>query len=524
MTRARPGRIEAQVKRIMWLGFEPWETRLGIEFLNQVMQSSDVASGSLVVADVTQVEDPVFANSLRKLVRSTGFVTHLVFDLIASWQFELSRPDNVWSHDVLQEAVKTTGFDLRMAMHAEVMFTPFERRPYFKPFNDDQARHAAALICRRLTAIFDQEMPTAVYMINDQYFCKHFAAALANSRGIELYVVRHSRVQDYYKCDSQFWPIMSDGIPGQTATMDLDSVRLELRGSDEHLYWDNLAVSGGHKSFAVECRSNPGRAMWRAFLVASRRIIDSTLGDLRRRGVVGLVRRIGRNKFFVAQTWRMLVFDVSCFFRTCRHILRRKQFLQNLPSYSYILIPLHIRSEGNSQAGIVSEEQVVEVVASTLAELGSHVRCVVLENPSAIGERRTSFYRLLTNMPRVDLVDPSVETQGLIRGAEAVVTLSGTVALEASLKGVPAHAVGRPDYISAIESSGWHELPSFVRAVVDGTAAASVDAAKRYVGTVQVVGRRMQLGWTAISSKESVAAISAELILLCELSRHGRQG
>ena len=62
----------------------------------------------------------------------------------------------------------------------------------------------------------------------------------------------------------------------------------------------------------------------------------------------------------------------------------------------------------------------------------------VKEHPGALGDRSISWYRKLSRLPNVRLIDPFQEIYGLIRSADIVVTISGTVGYEAALLRVPA--------------------------------------------------------------------------------------
>lgn len=68
-------------------------------------------------------------------------------------------------------------------------------------------------------------------------------------------------------------------------------------------------------------------------------------------------------------------------------------------------------------------------------------RLWVREHRGALGDHPRSWYKALEALPGVRLVDPYSDIYTLIRGASAVVTISGTVAYEAALLGTPALAL-----------------------------------------------------------------------------------
>lgn len=68
-------------------------------------------------------------------------------------------------------------------------------------------------------------------------------------------------------------------------------------------------------------------------------------------------------------------------------------------------------------------------------------RLWVREHRGALGDHPVGWYKQLEAMPGVRLVDPFSDIYELMRRASAVVTISGTVAYEAALLGVPALAL-----------------------------------------------------------------------------------
>jgi hypothetical protein len=62
----------------------------------------------------------------------------------------------------------------------------------------------------------------------------------------------------------------------------------------------------------------------------------------------------------------------------------------------------------------------------------------VKEHIGALGDRSVSWYRAIAKLPNVRLIDPFRNIYGLVRSADMVITISGTVGYEAALLGVPA--------------------------------------------------------------------------------------
>lgn len=94
--------------------------------------------------------------------------------------------------------------------------------------------------------------------------------------------------------------------------------------------------------------------------------------------------------------------------------------------------------------------QIDAVLAAAGAVRGSH-SIVVKEHetqyaPGRVGyaSRSTHFYRLLRKIPNVFVVSSEKQAGPLIEGAAGVISATGTICVEAAIKGVPAYHFGNP--------------------------------------------------------------------------------
>jgi hypothetical protein len=78
-----------------------------------------------------------------------------------------------------------------------------------------------------------------------------------------------------------------------------------------------------------------------------------------------------------------------------------------------------------------------ETVRQIAMSLPLGVKLYVKEHPVALGIRGPAELRRMRRLPGVRLIDPAVDSHALIRRAELIVSLSGTVSLEAALLGRP---------------------------------------------------------------------------------------
>ncbi len=73
----------------------------------------------------------------------------------------------------------------------------------------------------------------------------------------------------------------------------------------------------------------------------------------------------------------------------------------------------------------------------------------VKEHRGCIGEKPFGFYKAIKSIPGVELIDPMVDSHKLIRFADLVISISGTIIYEAALYGKPSMAVA-PMYFGPI--------------------------------------------------------------------------
>lgn len=74
------------------------------------------------------------------------------------------------------------------------------------------------------------------------------------------------------------------------------------------------------------------------------------------------------------------------------------------------------------------------------------IRIIAKEHPGMFGRRPSSFYESFAHMPRVDLVDWRVDSNEVLPLADVVLVWTGTVGVEAAVKGKPVITVGDPYY------------------------------------------------------------------------------
>lgn len=106
-------------------------------------------------------------------------------------------------------------------------------------------------------------------------------------------------------------------------------------------------------------------------------------------------------------------------------------------------------------------------VITRLSSAGD-IRVIAKEHPGMFGRRPSSFYESFANLPRVDLVDWRVDSNEVLPIADVVLVWTGTVGVEAAVRGKPVVTVGQPYYAA-------------------GSAFIPADPSERFIGIVNQV-------------------------------------
>ncbi|HTO18657.1 MAG TPA: hypothetical protein VL129_05855 [Pseudomonas sp.] len=114
------------------------------------------------------------------------------------------------------------------------------------------------------------------------------------------------------------------------------------------------------------------------------------------------------------------------------------KFTEQLSRQKYIFIALHKQPEASIDViGRYYDDQFSNIL-NVWRGLPDGWKLLVKEHSNAIGDRSLAFYRNISRLADVILIDPKEDSHSLIRNANFVITVSGTVAYEAALLGVKA--------------------------------------------------------------------------------------
>ncbi|AVG24676.1 putative capsule polysaccharide biosynthesis protein [Pontimonas salivibrio] len=489
------------VNRVAFVAYEPWETRVASRFLTRLKEEDPSLETLLIVADPFQIRNNRGSRRLRKLAESASHRTAVIFEDLLEWHKTIPSVDQRDALTRVETIAKSEGIDyLDAVMSSDPHLMPRERAPFYHPLTQAEKNAASVLVFEKVLDTLDAFAPDVVVMMWDQYLVKNFVGAVCRARNIPVRVFRRVRYKDYLKLDYFFLPISQEPGESLTAPNTKENLRAEIEAFGNSLYPNNLAVT--EAGFVEQCHNAPLKA----------------IGQVLARGWKAQVRKLQTGPFSRPRKFRWLRYWVSInrrvhlyllmkVFRSFRYIFDRKTLTGEgaLPE-RFVVVPLHFRPESAilTQGLGTEDDDVVEQVARTLKGIDPEVACVVLEHPSMIEDRRYAFYRKLKSWGNVVIADPVIPTQELIQRSLGVITISGTVGLEASIAGIPVHVAGYPEYLGAIQSHGSEALQAFLTACANDEGPVSGEGALSYLEKHCHEGWQGDLGWAAIKSEEAL--------------------
>lgn len=193
---------------------------------------------------------------------------------------------------------------------------------------------------------------------------------------------------------------------------------------------------------------------------------------------------------------------------------RRKRYFDSklvttLPKTDYIAVFLHAQPEWTVESISFDYQDQVSLVRNVCAALPVGVSVVVKEHPYDAGRRSSEFYAKLCAIGDAQLVGNSVDSVVLASGSLGVISLSGTITLEAVCLGVPALVFGDTYYgelAGVTRVLGWAHLRDLLRNPFTLTAAVEIEA---------LVALAARLGASVAGAPDDSAAMRS--VMACEL-------
>ncbi|MCS3705881.1 hypothetical protein GGP62_000856 [Salinibacter ruber] len=163
---------------------------------------------------------------------------------------------------------------------------------------------------------------------------------------------------------------------------------------------------------------------------------------------------------FYGQSLLTYAFFLTIAAKRIKYRLSNK-FREDIPDRPFIYLPLHTIPE-SSTLTLTTEYYEGDIIRYVSKELPAKFIVAVKENPNMVGLRPNHFYKKISSIPNVEVLDPGIPSKRLITLSEGVTGISGTALLEASILGRPTHCFGHPEFEKILDYQGHSGFASFV--------------------------------------------------------------
>ncbi|MDO8577334.1 MAG: hypothetical protein Q7R55_00500 [Candidatus Wildermuthbacteria bacterium] len=173
---------------------------------------------------------------------------------------------------------------------------------------------------------------------------------------------------------------------------------------------------------------------------------------IREMGSIFLAYLWGRRKFkkydyeSEAVFWQGIFAPFEAEVRQLRIFFQKRLFSPVHERDSFFLYPLHTQPEASTLVLARYYYNQLYTIHNIAFSLPFPYKLYVKEHPVVIKTKPGSFYLALKRIPNVVLISPRENTQKLIQKAAGVITLTGTVGMEAVLAGKPTYVLGKVSY------------------------------------------------------------------------------
>jgi len=488
--------------RILGIAFEPWETEIVAASILKLRGMVTVAESALLIGDIWQIKRYSAIKNLERIKKEYDITAYSLEEEFLSWQYREFADSND-SYRIYKWAIeKNLSRSTRVLALSDHIFSCYERSPYYLPLISKEKEAILYSQYQKVSSVINDFDPNLILCIDTNYLIKNIVADLAKSQAIRMMTLINSRVNNYYYFTDNFGLGSSPKLCERLKVIPKNSLefaesfaksREKQDPNSQNLY------SGMTESILeqlIRAKQKPLKSVLSNGLFAAR--------DLFRRIIERDRSGIPNTNRYGSDWRRVWIYVLMNYLRKSRFILFGiPNAIKSVPDFPYIYYPLHYRPENSTLTlgNGADDESAIEFICRRLPY---GLKLAIKENPSMVGDRRSSFYRKFMSVEGVVLVDPLVSTAKLADKSLGVIGISGTALLEAGLKGIPSHAIGEPEFKEFLTSSGFDSVEKFLVDCTQQKAQSCKESLIRYLALIFEWKIDVQLGWDAVSSKENI--------------------
>jgi hypothetical protein len=141
-------------------------------------------------------------------------------------------------------------------------------------------------------------------------------------------------------------------------------------------------------------------------------------------------------------------------------------YSQVSPGEDFAFYPLHVDPEMTTMLYAPYYTDQIQVIKAVARSLPLHMKLYVKDHPAMTGYRTRAYYKELTKIPNVKLINSAVNGHDLARSAKLTITLTGTAGWESILFKKPVIVFGDVYFMNipgVKRCHGWEELPFLIK-------------------------------------------------------------
>ena len=429
---------------------EPWE----IEFGTQIVKSLDNSEFEFTF----MVADHYSTLYQDKFVKSTlgGFPYTTIEKLHKKWQtrHHIFQDDDteflrLWEKD----NCKTRSMLELIATHQGL--NGWENSRYYYKLKEREKNEIAADLIKSFESEMKNNQIEIVISLSRRSFISNIAFEYCLSKEIPTHTLIQTRVNHRWMFRNDFGFGTSPEYVNQICNTSIGEeahrfkTELESRNS---LY---VSLTHGLIGDIKKSLESPVRSFIQKLRITARRSVSRFLYDKKSRKYK--TNKLGENLLLLSLT------EFRNLFYYFLLIANYKRMFSSEPLQSEsVAWFLHARPEDSTLVlgrGKDELEQIAQI--SKLVKSGELI--YVKENALMFGVRDINFYKKIKSLKNVRLLSPTYDNETLLENVNRVVGVSGTVLLEAKLKGLRVYSMGEPEFIGILDNHRYSTLESFIR-------------------------------------------------------------
>lgn len=327
--------------------------------------------------------------------------------------------------------------DRRLIMGPDCAFT----QDYRRRFTDDELLCTLQRGIEHMEVLFDELKPELVVSFICVTMLDYLAYLFAKARGIRFLNLRPTRIGDRVA----FSRLLNDPSP-ELAAQYQRLLAGEQSGFEDgaRQYIRRVREQHGRYEGVVRPSDKPALKSNASKYTRIDRLFSAVRSYLAYRNSIAAADN------HVPDPLRRLYFTA---WRNPKQARRAREFFKgryvreaDLQGLRYVFFPLHTEPEVSLLVYGRPYVNQIEIARMLAMSLPVDTVLVVKEHPWMVGKRSLSAYQKMLDVPRVRFADPTLEARTLVKQADLVAVVTGSVALEAAMLGKPVITFGDCPY------------------------------------------------------------------------------